>query len=583
MPWDRAELYTTPKFWPAEGFTNEGIKAYFFEGPPYKGKRTKVFAWYGAPAGMKKVPAMVVVHGGGGTAFAEWVKLWNDRGYAAIAVDTCGATPSGFTEASKRVRHEAAGPDGWGGFTQVDDDLKDQWTYHAVAAVVRAHSLLRSFPEVDKDRVGLTGISWGGYLTSVVSGVDERFKCAIPVYGCGFFDDDSAWSGTLKGMGEKGEFWLSHWDASQFLPAAKLPMLWVNGTIDHFFPMPSWQKSYRLPTGPRNLSLRVNMSHSHGAGWTPPEIFAFTESLFNGKTKLPEVTASGSDKNQAWASYRSETPIVEAELNYSSDVGPWEFRYWVSSGASIDASGKKVSAEIPQEATVYYFNIYDSRGMLVSSEHVERQPTAQVASKRRVLIDESYDGRSVGRVPIGAVGVYLDKGASIHVSDEASLSGKNALKFQDAPGLAKAWEPFREFNFRGKQTLTNGTVTLSFAIMNSATKPSDLTVEARDYSEKQYQAGPSIEFLPDGKLKAGGNEVAALVPGKWVRIKIVFRPAAVEKKFTLEVSPVEGKTQAFEIPYSKKFNGLHWLGFVTGNAGEAVMYIDDLRLMQDAD
>ncbi|MBL8993218.1 MAG: hypothetical protein JNM63_07755, partial [Spirochaetia bacterium] len=316
---------------------------------------------------------------------------------------------------------------------------------------------------------------------------------------------------------------------------------------------------------------------------SPPEIFAFTESIFNGKPKLPEVTAAGNDKTQAWAMYRSETPIVEAELNYTTDTGPWEFRYWVSSGAQIDASGKKVTAAIPPESTVYYFNIYDSRGMLVSSEHAEHVPTLQAASKRRVLLDENYDGRAVGRVPIGAVGIYADKGSSIHVSDDAALSGKNSLKFQDAPGLAKGWEPFREFNFKGKQTLTNGTVTLSFAIMNNASKPSSLTVEARDYSEKQYQAGPLIEFLADGKVKAGGNEIAVFVPVKWVRIKMVFRPAAAEKKFTLEISPVEGKTQAFEIPYAKGFNGLHWLGFVTGNAGEAAIYIDDLRLTQDAE
>ena len=39
---------------------------------------------------------MVLVHGGGGTAFAEWVKAWTSRGYAAIAMDTCGQIPKGI-------------------------------------------------------------------------------------------------------------------------------------------------------------------------------------------------------------------------------------------------------------------------------------------------------------------------------------------------------------------------------------------------------------------------------------------------------------------------------------------------------
>ena len=32
-------------------------------------------------------PAVICVHGGGGTAFPAWVQAWVDRGYAAIALD----------------------------------------------------------------------------------------------------------------------------------------------------------------------------------------------------------------------------------------------------------------------------------------------------------------------------------------------------------------------------------------------------------------------------------------------------------------------------------------------------------------
>ena len=77
----------------ASGSKAGSVKALFFDGLPWKGKPTRVFAYYGIPSneGGGKVPAIVLVHGGGGTAFARWVKLWNDRGYAAIAMDTCGA------------------------------------------------------------------------------------------------------------------------------------------------------------------------------------------------------------------------------------------------------------------------------------------------------------------------------------------------------------------------------------------------------------------------------------------------------------------------------------------------------------
>jgi len=86
-PWDFQALGYAPKVYEAP--TQEpGVRALYFESVPFKSKPTRVFAYYGAPAG-KKLPAMVLVHGGGGTAFAEWVRIWNRRGYAAIAMDTC--------------------------------------------------------------------------------------------------------------------------------------------------------------------------------------------------------------------------------------------------------------------------------------------------------------------------------------------------------------------------------------------------------------------------------------------------------------------------------------------------------------
>ena len=56
-------------------------------------------------------------------------------------------------------------------------------------------------PGVDPDRIGVTGISWGGYLTCIVAGVDPRFRFAAPVYGCGFLGDNSAWLPEFQKMG----------------------------------------------------------------------------------------------------------------------------------------------------------------------------------------------------------------------------------------------------------------------------------------------------------------------------------------------------------------------------------------------
>ncbi|MFN9040263.1 MAG: alpha/beta hydrolase family protein, partial [Planctomyces sp.] len=75
-----------------------------------------------------------------------------------------------------------------------DSEAREIWSYHAVAAVIRGHSLLAAQPDVDANRIGITGISWGGYLTCLAASLDDRLKVAVPVYGCGFLADNSVWT-----------------------------------------------------------------------------------------------------------------------------------------------------------------------------------------------------------------------------------------------------------------------------------------------------------------------------------------------------------------------------------------------------
>jgi hypothetical protein len=123
--WDLADLSKVPATRPAEGFESPGFRAVYYDGPGWKGKPSSYFAWIGVPAGGGKVPAMVLVHGGG-TAFADWVKLWVDRGYAAIAMDLCGAVPRKAPGQPSWERHAEGGPPGWGGFDQAQSPERDQ-------------------------------------------------------------------------------------------------------------------------------------------------------------------------------------------------------------------------------------------------------------------------------------------------------------------------------------------------------------------------------------------------------------------------------------------------------------------------
>jgi len=372
-PWDLRELSRPPRVVAAPGFSEPGVQALFFEGPPYRGRTTKVFAWMGVPkAGPgEKVPGMVLVHGGGGTAFANWVRLWTERGYAAIAMDTCGCVPRGTY--GNWERHPDGGPPGWGGFGQIDQPQTDQWTYHAVASAILAHSLLRSQPRVDSRRIGLTGISWGGYLTCIIAGVDSRFRCAAPVYGCGF-TNETAFASAVTSLGpERASRWMRWWDPSVYLSRARMPILWVTGTNDFAYTFNALQKSYRLPHGPRTLAIRLRMPHGHGpAGEAPKEIWDFADSILMGGSPLTRITGQGRKADLAWATFRSRRTVSRAELLSTRDLGPWPDRKWEAVPATLDRG--RVSAILPDGVTVYFVNLYDDRGCVVSTEHQESTP-----------------------------------------------------------------------------------------------------------------------------------------------------------------------------------------------------------------
>lgn len=364
-------MLATPASRPAEGFQSDGLRAVFYEGAPWKGKPTEVFAWIGLPEHKpgEKVPGVVLVHGGGGTAFDSWVKLWTARGYAAISMDTCGTVPRGTY--GKWERHEKGGPPG-PDFADGQSPPEDQWPYHAAADVLLAHSLLRSLPEVDPDRIGLTGVSWGGYLTCLASGLDPRFKFAAPVYGCGFLGDNSCWKDEIESLGDVGKRWLSLWDPSHYLPAGKMPMLWVTGTNDFAYPLDSLRKSYRVAGGPSTLAVRLRMPHGHGAaGEGPDEIRAFADSILKQGPPLPRLGPIEGKGDRVQATYEAETPVARGELLYTKGDGKWADRPWESAEASVDQTAKVVSAPLPEGARVYFLNLYDDGGRVVSTEHVE--------------------------------------------------------------------------------------------------------------------------------------------------------------------------------------------------------------------
>jgi cephalosporin-C deacetylase-like acetyl esterase len=358
-PWDMAALSKVPQA--TFGEAREQIQEVYYAGEIFKGKPTRVFAYYGKPEGPGPFPGVVLVHGGGGGAFRDWVNHWVKNGYAALAMDLAGngpagRLPDGGPDQGDNTKFSAFGP----------DEAKDVWTYQAVAAVIRGHSLLASLKEVDPKRTALTGISWGGYLTCIVAGLDHRFKAAVPVYGCGFIHEKSAWVDNYfaKMADDLKQRWVENFEPSRYLGQAQCPMLFMNGTSDFAYPLESYQKSYNLVKSPVTLCIQINRGHGHI--WTFPEVDAFIDSYLKKGEPLLKVGPMKVEGEKASAVIAGSATVTKAQLDYANAKD----RIWQSVPAEVN--GKSVTVNLPAvRPIIFYFNVTDERGLSISNPHVE--------------------------------------------------------------------------------------------------------------------------------------------------------------------------------------------------------------------
>lgn len=377
-PWNLDQLFKAP---PHEWADQKSrVQALFYTGEPFQGKPSRVFAYYASPdtlAGTTpkpgtKYPGVVLIHGGGGTAFKVWAELWAKRGYAAIAMDLAGMRPD-EADNTKRTPIPNGGPgqDHVAKFETVKTpDYTDDWNYHAVANGILAHSLLRSFPEVDPDRTAVTGISWGGYTTCIVASLDYRFKAAVPVYGCGFLNENSSWLPEFEKLGpEYTKQWMKIYDPSAWLPQCRVPIFFVNGTNDVHYRLDSYMKSFNaVKLTPKNIRIQVKMPHGHGAGWTPLEIGLHVDSLLGvrGEKPLPTCAAPALEGDKVKASMHSPTNIKTATFTYAKPGDAYHTREWETVPATME-NNVVTAAAPPADSDMCFFSLTDERGAMISS------------------------------------------------------------------------------------------------------------------------------------------------------------------------------------------------------------------------
>ena len=350
--WDFEQLKQPPTFRdaPFEDSQAEGLRAILvmgygtgeekenFNAPqpkPLSAKKKAVFFAYlgfpSTPVPEGGFPGIVLIHGGGGTAYPEFTRHWINRGYAVIALDWYNQRP--IPEKSDK---------GWS--VKQREPLqggKRQDHVSNIANMVLCHSLLLAQKNVNPAKTAFVGLSWGSWYGAIVAAIDPRFKGGVEIY-CG---DVSSRKNLVNG---------------RFHQSAKVPLYWVAGTNDQNVTLETLKTGFEICPTRVNQSLVIRLPHSHvGFLFESCQRMAahFTQGT-PGLPKLGELTIQG---DAVSASILEQGKGIQyAVLCYTDSTEKVTHkREWKSSPAEI--KNGRVTATLPPGAHQFFLSAYDEK------------------------------------------------------------------------------------------------------------------------------------------------------------------------------------------------------------------------------
>ncbi len=361
---------------------------------------SEIFAAIASPKAPGKHPGLLVLHGGGGCAEVDKAVAWAQRGYVAVAPDLPGiAEPKKLTASKGKWSALKYGEGRW----VASPDASASVIFDAVLSAMKSLELLRAQPDVDPARIGVVGISWGGYMTTMVCGLaGERVRAGFAVFGCGFYDLTAQLNGPKSTLGkmpeEERERWLAHLDAGRRAPGMRASFFiaaaandffyWpraVQATLDaipdeknhlyapnanHKVPLPGgtvFPKEASAPFKPTAFQPVPTPSGSK-ANWLAMEVPYFEYYLKGEGQPLPRVAVEKTgDPRLARFRIDAPLPIARAEVWWAKEDPDVMKRQWQALPAAPAEDGR-YEARLPPEAADWFAVASDERPVTVSGD-----------------------------------------------------------------------------------------------------------------------------------------------------------------------------------------------------------------------
>ena len=289
------------------------------------GDQYRVFAYYGKPAQAnpkRGYPAVLLIHGGDGCAYYEWVKEWTEKGFVAIAPDFSAQYAVG--EKERHEQNPLGGPAGYGSVN--DFGSETPWLYFGVLSAFSALDVLCSDASVDRERLFVQGISWGGFLYLAYAAFDSRIRALSVIYSSAFISD-SAW-GENRGLkalsAEELNDYNAHIDPQSYLSGIRIPVFFSAGTDDGAFTVRNRKRTSDRVAGEKAFSYRLSFPHGHVSGWSQPESGYFFHAAGEGRAVSPLVLLK-EDGSVSWdgAGYEDVFFVFTEEDPMEKDICSW--------------------------------------------------------------------------------------------------------------------------------------------------------------------------------------------------------------------------------------------------------------------
>jgi cephalosporin-C deacetylase-like acetyl esterase len=418
-----------------------------------------IYAIMAYPQAAGVYPGILMYHGGGGIAegLVNNLRTYAALGYVTMALDEPGIASIANSSPYSTGPWKSVIP-GEGPKLNVAGGIQNSTLYDAIIGSIEAFNLLSSQPNVNAQKMAVTGSSWGGYLTTFTAGVlGSRVKAAYSTWGCGFYETGSFWSELIAQMPSHYKSdWLTYLDAGRRAKDITAPYFIEQATNDTYFWPEAVSATLNAITGTKNHVTMANLNHttlSSSATMKQRYMNYYLKGVGSpfGTINITssDMQLDGSLKINMNVSLPVGVSLSSAKLYYSVPTLTWQTRNWIELQATlVNGSSYQaiLSSSLANKGINYYANMIDTRQVQTSSTMYNTSTSLNTDSNILLSgVSVFPNPLQLDKLTIKVDGANTSKIFKVTISNlqgqvvyQTNISGKNFIEINTAGWLKSA-------------------------------------------------------------------------------------------------------------------------------------------------